>query len=49
MGDEVKDNNNNLYAGVRLVEGDTGKVRRVGDDDQSIYGSRGAQVENCPL
>ncbi|UMX86330.1 UvrD-helicase domain-containing protein [Klebsiella pneumoniae] len=37
------------YAWIRLLAGDTGKVMIcVGDDDQSIYGWRGAQVENIP-
>ena len=38
--------NNIQYAWIRLLAGDTGKVMIVGDDDQSIYGWRGAQVEN---
>ncbi len=43
--DEFQDN----YIFIRvdcLLAGDTGKVMIVGDDDQSIYGWRGAQVEN---
>jgi DNA helicase-2/ATP-dependent DNA helicase PcrA len=34
------------YAFVRLLAGDSGQVFVVGDDDQAIYGWRGAKVEN---
>lgn len=34
------------YAWLRMLAGDTGKVMIVGDDDQSIYGWRGAKIEN---
>lgn len=44
--DEFQDTNKIQYKWIKLLAGDTGKVMIVGDDDQSIYGWRGAQVEN---
>lgn len=44
--DEYQDTNRTQYLLMRFLTGDYGHVTVVGDDDQSIYSWRGADIEN---
>ncbi|MBZ0224850.1 MAG: UvrD-helicase domain-containing protein, partial [Comamonas sp.] len=44
--DEYQDTNATQYELLKLLVGDSGRFTAVGDDDQSIYGWRGATLDN---
>ena len=47
--DEYQDTNTAQYQLIKLLLGDRSGITVVGDDDQSVYGWRGAQPENMSL
>ena len=47
--DEYQDTNSCQYLLLKLLAGDRAMFTAVGDDDQSIYGWRGANMENLSL
>lgn len=46
MVDEYQDTNNAQYMLISLLNGENGNICVVGDDDQSIYKFRGANISN---
>lgn len=44
--DEYQDTNATQYELLKLLVGDSARITAVGDDDQSIYGWRGATLDN---
>ena len=44
--DEYQDTNAIQYELLKLLAGERGLFTAVGDDDQSIYGWRGATIDN---
>jgi ATP-dependent DNA helicase Rep len=44
--DEYQDTNATQYEVLKALAGESGRITAVGDDDQSIYGWRGATLDN---